>query len=61
MLTTLPTIYEYDQVDDRYMKHNDILSYIKVEDREAILDDREGRLAGPIVRCGRLVAHFFTF
>merc|ERR1712126_727995 len=25
----------------------------EVEDREAILDDREGRLAGPIVRCGR--------
>merc|ERR1711962_333578 len=25
----------------------------EAEDREAILDDREGRLAGPIVRCGR--------
>merc|ERR1712037_738441 len=35
------------------MEDLDDLTPEEVEDREAILDDREGRLAGPIVRCGR--------
>merc|ERR1712107_235492 len=39
---------EFDDMEDL-----EDLTPEEAEDREAILDDREGRLAGPIVRCGR--------
>ena len=42
-----------EHADD--MEDLDDLTPEEVEDREAILDDREGRLAGPIVRCGRWI------
>merc|ERR1712145_8286 len=52
--------FEEDRsLNDDFEEHADDMEDIEdltpeeVEDREAILDDREGRLAGPIVRCGR--------
>merc|ERR1719278_1357612 len=48
-----------DELEDDFDEHADDMGDLEdltpeeVEDREAILDDREGRLAGPIVRCGR--------
>ena len=52
--------FEEDRsLNDDFDEHADDMEDIEdltpeeVEDREAILDDREGRLAGPIVRCGR--------
>merc|ERR1739845_238231 len=40
---------EFEDIEDEL----EDLTPEEAEDREAILDDREGRLAGPIVRCGR--------
>merc|ERR1712037_421096 len=52
--------FEEDRsLNDDFNEHADDMEDLEdltpeeVEDREAILDDREGRLAGPIVRCGR--------
>jgi hypothetical protein len=52
--------FEEDRsLNDDFDEHADDMEDLEdltpeeVEDREAILDDREGRLAGPIVRCGR--------
>merc|ERR1711936_1360333 len=52
--------FEEDRsLNDDFDEHADDMGDLEdltpeeVEDREAILDDREGRLAGPIVRCGR--------
>merc|ERR1712107_88306 len=39
---------EFEDMEDELEE-----DFEEAEDREAILDDREGRLAGPIVRCGR--------
>ena len=54
--------FEEDRsLNDDFDEHADDMEDIEnltpeeVEDREAILDDREGRLAGPIVRCGRWI------
>merc|ERR1712181_52669 len=50
---------EERSLNDDFDEHADDMEDLEdltpeeVEDREAILDDREGRLAGPIVRCGR--------
>ena len=44
-----------EHADD--MEELEDLTPEEVEDREAILDDREGRLAGPIVRCGRWILY----
>ena len=50
---------EVRSLNDDFDEHADDMEDLEdltpeeVEDREAILDDREGRLAGPIVRCGR--------
>merc|ERR1719339_400680 len=44
---------EFEDMEDELEDDFEDLTPEEVEDREAILDDREGRLAGPIVRCGR--------
>merc|ERR1711928_260615 len=48
-----------DELEEDFEEHADDMDDLEdltpeeAEDREAILDDREGRLAGPIVQCGR--------
>jgi len=57
--TSWRTTEEDRSLNDDFDEHADDMEDLEdltpeeVEDREAILDDREGRLAGPIVRCGR--------